>query len=113
MNNIVLVKHNKNWGLSEGRVISLAKRALKESGLKENIELSVNFVGRHRAKKLNQKYRRKDYVPQVLGFPMETKKGVDGWIRLGDIVICTEKLKDEKRDVLYEWLVHGIKNLLI
>ena len=44
---------------------------------------------------------------------------VDGKIRLGDIVICTQKLKYEvnfqKSDletVLYSWLVHGVENLL-
>jgi probable rRNA maturation factor len=113
VDNIVLIKHNKNWGLDEERVRSLARKALDQLGLKENIELSVIFVGRRRAKKLNQEYRKKDYIPQVLGFPMDKEKGIDGWTRLGDVVICTERLKEERADVLYEWLIHGIRNLLI
>ena len=50
---------------------------------------------------------------------MSTKKDIDGKIRLGDIVICTQKLKYEVEfqkstleKVLYEWLVHGVENLL-
>lgn len=113
MDNIVLIKHNINWGFDENKVVVLAKRALEELGLKKDTELSILFAGRKRAKKLNQKYRGKDYIPQVLGFPMEKKEGIDGWIRLGDVVICTEKLKKEKTGVLYEWLIHGIRNLLI
>ena len=72
-----------------------------------------------RAHDLNVNYRQKDYYPQVLGFPMSTKKDVDGKIRLGDIVICTQKLKYEVEfqkstleKVLYEWLIHGVENLL-
>jgi ssRNA-specific RNase YbeY (16S rRNA maturation enzyme) len=50
---------------------------------------------------------------------MSKKVDEDGIIRLGDIVICTQKLKYEfsfqrsnLEDVLYQWLVHGVENLL-
>jgi ssRNA-specific RNase YbeY (16S rRNA maturation enzyme) len=50
---------------------------------------------------------------------MSKKKDVDGKIRLGDIVICSQKLKYEVKfqkssleKVLYEWLLHGVENLL-
>jgi len=43
----------------------------------------------------------------------------DGKIRLGDIVICTQKLKYEVEfqksnleNILHQWLVHGVENLL-
>jgi ssRNA-specific RNase YbeY (16S rRNA maturation enzyme) len=49
---------------------------------------------------------------------MSKKADEDGMIRLGDIVICTQKLKYEikfqKSDlktILYQWLSHGIDNL--
>jgi rRNA maturation RNase YbeY len=68
---------------------------------------------------LNIKYRNKDYIPQVLGFPMSTGADADGITRLGDIVICTQKLKYEAvfqkvnvEMVLMEWLLHGLDNLL-
>lgn len=119
MDNVVLINHNKNWGLSEALVSKLAKRALKEKEYLSDVELSVYFVGRKIARDLNIKYRNKDYYPQVLGFPMSKEKDMDGKIRLGDIVICTQKLKYEVgfkesslEKVLYEWLVHGVENLL-
>ncbi len=119
MENIILINSNKNFGLDNFLVERLAQKALEEKGYKENVELSVYFVGRKKARDLNINYRQKDYYPQVLGFPMSTEKDADGKTRLGDIVICTQKLKYEvkfqKSDletVLYSWLVHGVENLL-
>ena len=125
--NIILIKHPKNWGLKldgrssivDRRIKELANMILIEKGYKENVELSIIFMGKSRAKKLNVEFRNKDYIPQVLGFPMSKKLDEDGKIRLGDIVICTQKLKYEViflksslEKVLYDWLVHGVENLL-
>jgi rRNA maturation RNase YbeY len=119
VDNVILINHNKNWGLDEELVEKLSQKALKEKGFKSDVELSVYFVGRKKAHDLNINYRQKNYYPQVLGFPMSTKKDIDGKIRLGDIVICTQKLKYEVEfqkstleKVLYEWLIHGVENLL-
>jgi len=119
MDNLILINYNKNFGLDEKLVERLAKKALAEKGFNKDVELSIYFVGRKRAKDLNVNFRKMSYVPQVLGFPMSKEKDIDGKIRLGDIVICTQKLKYEvkfqKSDletVLYSWLVHGIENLL-
>jgi len=119
MKNVVLIKNPKNWGLQSRLVEELAIKALKEKGFNKNVELSVIFVGRKKAKELNIKFRQKDYIPQVLGFPMNKEKDADGYIRLGDIVICTEKLKYEvkflkksQEKILGEWLIHGVENLL-
>lgn len=119
MDNLILINHKKNWGLNEGLVEKLSKKALKEKGFDENVELSIYFVGRKKAKDLNMSFRKMSYIPQVLGFPMSKEVDVDGKIRLGDIVICTQKLKYEVEfqksnleTVLYSWLVHGVENLL-
>lgn len=119
MSNIILINHPKNWGLSQVLVEKLANKALKEKGYDDNVELSILFVGRKKAKDLNIEYRKMTYIPQVLGFPMSFNKNADGMIRLGDIVICTQKLKYEVKfqkstlkKVLYDWLVHGVENLL-
>ncbi len=118
MENIVLIKHPKNWGVDETLVQKLAIKALRDKGFNENIELSILFVGRNMAKKLNIEYRDKNYIPQVLGFPMSKEADEDGKIRLGDIVICTQKLKYEVKyqnsnleKILYQWLLHGVENL--
>jgi probable rRNA maturation factor len=119
MENKILIKYPKNWGLDVKLVEKLAKKALIFKDFKQDVELSILFVGRNRAKKLNQDYRQKDYIPQVLGFPMSRIKDADGVIRLGDIVICTQKLKYEVKfqnstleKVLFDWLVHGVENLM-
>ena len=115
----ILIKHNKSWGLNEPKVRELAIKALKSFGYDKDTELSIAFVGKKKAKELNQQYRQKDYIPQVLGFPMSKEKDVDGIYRLGDIVICTQKLHYEVKylnmtldEVLYAWIQHGVENLL-
>lgn len=120
MKNVILIKHPKNWGLDKKEVLEKANEALNFFKLKENVELSVIFVGQKKAKELNIKYRQKDYIPQVLGFPMSKKADSDGYIRLGDVVICTQKLKYEMRflrkdrnEILKEWMRHGVENLLM
>ena len=119
MKNVILIKHPKNWGLKEEIIRKLVNRALVNYGYGKNTELSIYFVGRDKAKKLNIEYRQKSYIPQVLGFPMNKEKNMDGYIRLGDIVICTEKLKYEVKfskktqsEILDQWLIHGVENLL-
>lgn len=119
MKNRVLIKHPKNWGLSEGKVIKYSLKWLNFFGFKEATELSLYFVGTKKAKELNIKYRQKKYIPQVLGFPLNRKADSDGWLRLGDIVICTPKLKYESKfllkkesEILSEWIKHGLENLL-
>ncbi len=119
MDNVILIKHPKNWGLDAEIVRRLTQKALLTRGYKSDTEVSLLFVGRKRAKELNMSYRQKDYIPQVLGFPLSMDRDVDGVIRLGDIVICTQKLryeiefqKSDMETVLYEWLLHGVDNLL-
>jgi len=120
MNNVIFIKYPKNWGLKEELVVTMMGKILEERGYKKDMEISLLFVGRKKAKDLNIKYRQKSYIPQVLGFPMNREKSVDGYIRLGDIVICTQKLKYEVKfqkssleKVLENWLKHGLDNLLI
>ncbi len=117
---MILIKHPKNWGLSEDKVLKLAKKALEHFDyVEKEVELSIYFVGKNKAKKLNLDYRQKSYIPQVLGFPMSKEKDVDGLIHLGDIVICTQKIKYESKflkqsidKVLEAWLIHGVENLI-
>ncbi|MFA5749696.1 MAG: rRNA maturation RNase YbeY [Candidatus Shapirobacteria bacterium] len=119
MDNLILINYPQNWGLQSKLVEELAKKALIEKGFRSNVELSIYFVGRKKAKDLNISFRKMSYIPQVLGFPMSKETDVDGKIRLGDIVICTQKLKYEVKfqksnleKVLYSWLIHGVENLL-
>jgi probable rRNA maturation factor len=48
---------------------------IKRDILGESYELSLVFVGEARARALNKKYRKKEYVPNVLSFPLAKKSG--------------------------------------
>jgi len=106
-----------------GRAVSsrkLRKVALEVLELveKSQAELSIALVGNAEIRKLNAKFRKKDYPTDVLSFPAgdELPTGVQ---LLGDIVISVEKAKEqakERRRTLNEemvtLLIHGIVHLL-
>ena len=50
-------------------------QAMKDDILGKEYELSLVFVGGVRAQKLNEAYRGKSYVPNVLSFPFDAKTG--------------------------------------
>jgi rRNA maturation RNase YbeY len=52
-------------------------------------ELSVSFVGRHRAKAANIATRGKTYTPNVLSFPISKTEG--------EILVCQDLLDRERR----------------
>lgn len=60
---------------------------IKNSILGNHYELSLVFVGTKRATALNEKFRNKNYTPNVLSFPL-TKA-------VGEIVICPQIAKSE------------------
>lgn len=53
---------------------------IKEVILGKQYQLSLSFIGTDRAKHLNETYRQKDYVPNVLSFPLSDT--------VGEIFIC-------------------------
>ena len=119
MSSEILIKAPRNAGINARLVEALTRDVLKRMKLSD-VEISVLFVGRKRAKDLNIRYRNKSYIPQVLGFPLSRDRDSDGLVRLGDIVICTQKLKYEAvfqkksvNEILADWLLHGVENLLI
>ncbi|AGM26220.1 metalloprotease [Spiroplasma syrphidicola EA-1] len=62
----------------------------------EPLELSLTFVNPATQVELNQQYRNKDYVADVLTFPLEDESPIDfgkvlGIRVLGDIFICPQK----------------------
>lgn len=63
---------------------------IKNAILGYQYELSLSFIGTDRAKRLNLEYRNKDYVPNVLSFPLSEK--------IGDIFICPKVAAKEARD---------------
>ncbi len=67
-----------------------AYQEMKEAILGKKYELSLNFIGTKRAQKLNVEYRQKDYVPNVLSFPLDDLTG--------EIFICPKIAYPEAKD---------------
>jgi probable rRNA maturation factor len=65
------------------------------AALEHNAEITVRIVDAEEAQALNQDYRRKGYVPNVLTFEYgEISPGVLG----GDVVICAPVVEREARE---------------
>lgn len=60
---------------------------IKTDILGNDYELTLNYIGAKRAQSLNQIYRQKDYVPNVLSFPLDK--------HCGEIYICPAVAKRE------------------
>lgn len=116
----VLVRKDPRWSLPGRKISKLAVEIMEELGWRDvEVELSLLFVGRRKAKKLNQDYRKMEYTPQVLAFPMSKEADVNGVVLLGDVVICWPLLQQEMImenksfwEVMEAWLRHGIGNLM-
>ncbi len=116
------------------RVISalesvLARNLLENphfAGVKD-VTLTMTLCGRAKIKKLNREYRNKDYVTDVLSFPVYDNLRPDkkpknknlSQMDLGDLVICKEKAFSQAREfeITYEQeivhlAVHGFLHLL-
>jgi probable rRNA maturation factor len=83
---------------------------IKEAILGKKYELSLSFVGTARAQNFNKKYRKKDYVPNVLSFPLDEKHG--------EIIICPKiaypKAKEynlSKDSYIAFLFIHGLLHL--
>lgn len=98
------------------------KRAAKLLKLPKETCVNVFFVSSAEIKKLNKKTRRLDAVTDVLSFPLfekrPFKKGADGNVCLGDVVIDPEySLKNaekegrEKNGEVKFLFVHGLLHL--
>ena len=100
-------------------------RKLKTTALKilqlveqDESELSVALIGNAEMRKLNAKFRNKDYPTDVLSFPVE--EGLPGAVRLlGDVIISVDKAqqqaKERRRSLDEEMvtlLIHGVLHLL-
>lgn len=77
--------------------------ALEEEGIDEKAEVSLTVVDNEEIKRLNNKFRGKDSVTDVLSFPMVENGKYDvnpetDRIMLGDIVISAEKARQQAKE---------------
>lgn len=75
---------------------------MKRDILGARYELSLVFVGRTRAQALNVAYRKKDYYPNVLSFPLSATEG--------EIYICPEVAKQQAKK--FDMTVDGFMGFL-
>jgi len=113
----ILIKKDPRYPLNLKSLRLKAKEILTSFNFSQKTELSINIIGKRKAKDLNVKYRKMDYIPEVLAFPMNEKRA-DGWFYLGDVVLCFPLVRDQaiKRncmveEIMFELLEHGLKNL--
>ncbi|MFA6236563.1 MAG: rRNA maturation RNase YbeY [Bacteriovorax sp.] len=91
------------------------------------VTISMTLCGRTKIKTLNRKYRHKDYVTDVLSFPVyenlrpdKRSKGKNlPEMELGDLIICKERAKSQAREFkitfeqeIVHLAVHGFLHLL-
>lgn len=104
-------------------MMKAAELCVQEENLDSGrVEISVTFVSTEEIHELNQIYRGKDHVTDVLSFPqyetLDEMRG-EGIICLGDVVICPEQAllqADEfghsgERELVYLF-VHSVFHLL-
>lgn len=127
-------KTKRDTSKSMDRVIS-ALEATLAGNLKKNphfagvkeVTMTMTLCGKTKIRTLNRQYRQKDYVTDVLSFPVydnlrPDKKPLEknlSQMDLGDLVICKEKAQSQARefDITYEQevvhlAVHGFLHLL-
>lgn len=85
------------------KIKSCCKAALEEEGITEKAEVSLTTVTNGKIKELNAEYRGKNYVTDVLSFPMSEEDEFDvdpetGRVILGDIVISAERAREQARE---------------
>ena len=83
---------------------------IKDYTLGQKYSLNVNFVSPKEAQKLNIDYRQKDYIPNILSFPLSKDEG--------EIFICLSVARREAKkfsltykEFLTLLLVHGCLHL--
>lgn len=115
----ILIKKDPRYPLNLKQIRQKTESILTSFGLRDETEISLYFVGARKAKQLNQTYRKMDYVPEVLSFPLK-ERGPDGVLRLGDVVVCFPKARELARkrsrlveEIIVELIEYGIKNLVI
>lgn len=93
--------------------------AIKAERNEGDYEVSVSFVTNQEIKELNKLYRNVDSETDVLSFPMDDEEEFDGIIILGDVILSTEKIKEQalefghsfEREMIY-LTVHSMLHLL-
>jgi len=100
---------NKKRGLIEKALFFRIQKIQKDI-LGENYNLAINFVSPSIAQNLNIQYRKKDYIPNILSFPLSENNG--------EIFICLSVARKEAKKFSLSYknfltllIVHGCLHL--
>lgn len=115
---VVLTSASSRYPVSRVNIKRVVEDYLKKQNL-DDVEVSVAIVGSRKMRELNKKWRNLDESTTVLTFGLEEPRGLDGILRLGDIVISYPEARliaqgdDLTMDQAIEkLLIHGLNNLL-
>ncbi|MBX5462287.1 MAG: rRNA maturation RNase YbeY [Steroidobacteraceae bacterium] len=114
-------KRVRTWSPPRADIITWTNAALGRRA--RNREVGVRVVGRAESRRLNARYRGKDYPTNVLSFPAPPLPAPPGAVSqavpLGDLVICPHVLRVEarqqKKSLRAHWahlVVHGALHLI-
>ncbi len=114
----VEIIHRRNTRDLPVRKLKLvAQRVLELTG-REEFELTVGVIGNAEMRRLNTKFRHKDYATDVLSFPA-AENLPQGMPLLGDVIISLDKARQQAtegrrslREEIVKLLIHGIVHLL-
>ncbi len=109
----------KGYEVLFNKLLKAAKQILD---INQSLSFSVNYIDEIKSKQLNMEYREKDYVGDVISFPIDDDFGIYNQLdfkEVGDIFITFSEAKNKalkyKHSIEVEmaWLfVHGLLHIL-
>ncbi|ALD66640.1 rRNA maturation RNase YbeY [Spiroplasma cantharicola] len=124
MKDILEFNYNTDENLKEYEVLfnNLLKSAKEVLDINQNLSFSVNYIDEIKSRKLNNEYRKKDYVGDVISFPIDDDFGIYNQLdfkEIGDIFITFSEAKNKALKYNHTikeemaWLfVHGLLHIL-
>jgi probable rRNA maturation factor len=100
----------KNLTKSNSPIDELLFVRIKEKILGKKYELSLVFVGDKKAQNLNRIYRQKNYIPNVLSFPVDKNTG-EIFINLKQIKKEAPKFEMNYQIITKYMFIHGCLHL--
>ena len=114
---VEIVRRGPGKKVPSRKLMTIARAILDLTG-QEKAELSLALIGNTEMRRLNARYRSKDYPTDVLSFPAEKNLPVETPL-IGDVIISVEKAAEQAKarrrrldEEMVTLLIHGIVHLL-
>lgn len=114
----ISIQASSRYPIERQEIKREVKKILYRFGLREEVEVGINFVGERKMRALNKKYRKVDQPTDVLSFSIN-EKAPNQVLYLGDVIISYPQARkqaaennltvDEEIEKLVE---HGVLSLL-